>query len=219
MRHGVFDPRKLGVVLAIACCFVPQASAKGALALCGTGACVQIGSEGNSPVRWLADAYESHVAATAPAPFFKLRFAGGSDVLAYWVPSAGVLRLQPRGGNWWVRPSADEAAVLAQASATLRPFPAPRRMTVTVDDFVVPRGGSTYLRLFTTGTPMANPPHVRRWLAIDWWGGKTPWTDGLWGFMSVSRTGPYLKRDGDIVRIRPRIADRIRHRLPLAPSG
>lgn len=215
----MLDIRKLGAVLAIACCFVPQASAKGALALCGVGGGVQIGSEGSSPVRWLADAYESHVTPAAPGPFFRLRFAGGSDVLAYWVPAAGVLRLEPRGGNWWVRPSADEAAALEQASATLRPFPAPRRVTVTVDDYVVPRGASTYLRLFTMGVPTANPPRVGRWLSIDWWGGKTPWTDGLWGFMSISRAGPYLRRDGDVVRIRPRVADRIRHRLPLARSG
>jgi hypothetical protein len=202
--------------MALACVFVPQASAKGPIVLCGPAACAALGSETETPVRWWGSADGSHVAPVAPAPFFKLRFAAHqSDALAFLVPSAGVLRTAPQGGgSVWFQPSADEAELLTQAAASLRPFAAPTRVTVTVNFRTVQRGAWGYLRLFTMGTSVASAD-TRGWLPVDTWGAETPWTqcyDCLW----VSRTGAYLKRSGgDLLRIPARTAERVRHRLPL----
>jgi len=198
--------------LALACVFVPQASAKGPIAVCGPKACALLGDE--TALSWWPP-NEAAVAPPAPAAFFKLRFAAHeSDPLAYWVPSAGLLRTGARaGGPIWFRPSADEAALLTQAVASLRPFAAPTRVNVTVNYRSVPSGDWTYLRLFTVGVS-AGTADVRHWLPVDMWGPDSPWTKCV-DCLLISRGGAYLKRSGDVVSIPSRIADRVRHRLPL----
>ncbi|HEV8250197.1 MAG TPA: hypothetical protein VGQ15_09515 [Gaiellaceae bacterium] len=199
--------------LALACVFVPQASAKGPIALCGPAACATLGSE--TSLRWWGPADGSHVAPPAPAQFFKLRFsAHEGDPLAYWVPSTGLLRTGARpGGPVWFQPSSEEAALLTQAAASLQPFTAPTRANVTVEYRSVPRGDWSYLRLFTMGTPVPGA-NTRTWLPVDMWGPDTPWTNCV-DCLLVSRTDAYLKRSGDVMRIPLRIAYRVRHRLPL----
>jgi hypothetical protein len=204
--------RTLLAALALACIFVPQASAKGPIAVCGPNACVTLGDE--TAIQWWASD-DAAVAPPAPAAFFKLRFAAHqSDPLAYWVPSAGLLRTGARaGGPVWFRPSAEEAALLTQAIASVRPFAAPTRANVTVNYQSVPRGDWTYLRLFTVGTPVTTAD-VRHWLPVDMWGPDSPWTKCV-DCLLISRSGAYLKRSADLLSIPPRTADRVRHRLPL----
>jgi hypothetical protein len=203
------------VFIAMALTIAPQAFAKGPISLCGIGGCARVGTVETLPVRSLGED-AIHVAPVAPVPFFKLQLDGISGLIGYWIPSGSVLRLsQTQGGPAvWLKPSLDEVAALTQAAETLRPFLAPTRATVAVNNTIV-RHSSTYLRLFTIGTPVATWRGANGWLPIYIWGSDTPWTDGL-NFMSISRAGSFLKRsDGDVVKIPARVADRIRHRLPL----
>lgn len=208
--------RKFLVIISVALAITPQALAKGPISLCGVGGCALVGTVETSPVRWLASEYAGHVAPVAPAPFFKLQTGGYSGLIGYWIPSGSVLRLsQQQGGPaLWFQPRFGEVAALTQAAATLQPFPAPKRATVAVNNTIV-RHSASYLRLFTIGVPVATWTGAKGWLPIYMWGSETPWTDGL-NFMSISKAGSFLKRgDGDILKIPARVADRIRHRLPL----
>src|SRR5206468_11175332 len=94
------------------------------------------------------------IAPVGPAPFFRLRFGdAGGRLAAYWVPDAGVVRTQNAYGSWMqLRP--EESALLTEAATTRLPFAAPRRVSVTVGSHHVRPAPSTYLRLFTTGSPV-----------------------------------------------------------------
>ena len=208
--------RKLLVVASVALALAPQALAKGPISLCGVDGCAPVGTVETSPVPRLGeDAIQ--IAPVAPVPFFKLQLDGISGLIGYWIPSGSVLRLSETQGGpaIWLQPRVDEVAALVKAAETLRPFAAPKRATVAVNNTIVLHS-STYLRLFTIGVPVATWSGANGWLPIYIWGSDTPWTDGL-NFMSISRNRSFLKRaDGDVVKIPARVADRIRHRLPLA---
>lgn len=202
--------RWFAIAALCACIFVPQASAKGPIELCGANRCVQVGSEQSG--LWWSSEHELRGAPVAPAPFLRLRFADIPGTLAYWIPEDGVVRTAPQGGaGVWVRPTTDQVKLLTQAGATLRAFAAPKRATVTVGYRDVPRGGSTYLRLFTMGVPVAGASGARGWTRVLIWTGDTPWSYGMW----VSRAGAFLKRADAVVRISSALAERIRNRLPL----
>jgi hypothetical protein len=65
------------------------------------------------------------------------------------------------------------------------------------------------------GAPVATRVRTKGWLPLDMRGAETPWTDDF-SWMWISRVGAFLKHaDGDVVKISPRVAERIRHRLPL----
>jgi hypothetical protein len=204
--------RWIAVASAFACLLVPQASAKGPVVLCGASGCRDLGSE--PFFRWLPSAYTVHVRPAAPGPFYKLRI--GDYSLAYWVPSTGVLRVSDgEGPATWVRPRPIDLALLREVSSGLQPFPTPTRADAMVDFVDVRHGSATYLRLFTMGRLARGSVRVNSWLDIGIFGGDTPWTDGQY-WMWVAKNGPYVRHvDGDVMRVSPRIASRIRHRLPL----
>ena len=209
---------RISIAIAFACALVlvPQAAAKGPVSVCGQSGCAPVGTEGAS-IAWWGGAYASHVAPAAPAPFFALRFGDVyQDPVAYWVPSAGVLRVVSASGPAvWVRPSAEDVAALEQATASLQPFAPPQTARVAVDGRPVRHGRQTYMRLFTTGAPVLIAVGAKGWLPIDFHGGETPWTDA-YAWMWISKAHAYLKHpDGDVLRISPSLAGRIRHRLPL----
>lgn len=202
----------VGMLVAVVL-LAPPARAKGPLQLCGWAGCAQLGDDATE-VAWLAGSYGSadRLPPPAPAPYFVLRFSEVPSVVAYWLPEADVLRV---GGNHlsWVRTAPDDRAVLASAAAALRPYPAPRQARAAVDGKPV-RGGSTYLRLYTVGTPVSSGRSPSGWLGIWISGRQTPWTDGrneLW----ISRRGTLLRRDGQLVRLPRALAERIRARQPL----
>jgi hypothetical protein len=205
--------RWIAVAVVFACLAVPQASAKGPVVLCGMDGCRDLGTE--PFFQWLPAAYKAHVRPAAPGAFYKLRI--GDHSLAYWVPSTRVLRVSDGDGPaTWVQPRPTDLALLGEVSSGLQPFPAPTRADAMVDLVDVPRGSATYLRLFTMGTLARSPVRAKRWLDIDIFGGNTPWTDGRY-WMWVAKTGPYMRHvDGDVMRISPRVASRIRQRLPLS---
>lgn len=210
--------KRLLLVAALALVLVPQAAAKGPIVLCGPGKCMPIEDEAANTVRYGGSAGDARTLPPAPSAFYELRFSDLPGALAYWIPSAGVLRLSvaQAGPVYWSPTLPAETSLLTSVAAHLAPFPAPRTVDVAVDSHAV-RRPATYLRLFTLGTPVQRWPGAGGWLPVYLFGDETPWTDGL-VFMWISRHGSYLRRgDGDVVRIPARDASRIRARLPLAP--
>jgi hypothetical protein len=209
--------------IAAAVMLVPQAFAKGPVVICGVRECAPLGDE-QSVQNWQLDP-TSRVAPAAPSPYFVLRFADYGGTSAYWIPSAGVLRVGGLNGSSnntaWVRPRPDDLTALQAATAGLEPYPAPRTASAAVDadpakwiDMRTARGGTTYLLLYTLGKPVTSAPAVGAWLQIWVMGSPTPWTDGqnsLW----ISLRGALLRRDGTMARVPISIANKIRKRLAL----
>jgi hypothetical protein len=207
------------LVLLAALVAVPSAAAKGPFQVCGATGCAELAPEAAPPVRLGADATAA-VGPVAPASYFVVRFAEFGSALAYWIPSAGLLRLsQSQGGalhNVWVATLPAEDAVLREKAAGLTPFAAPAHLAVTVNyTRVAAKGADSYFRLFTIGTPIASEPAGVAWQPIWVHGGASPWNDGLSSF-AISRKGSLLKRDGQILRISTALAKRIRAAQPLA---
>jgi hypothetical protein len=208
------------LVLLAAFVAVPSAAAKGPFQVCGATGCTELGPETAPPVRLGADAATAAVGPVAPASYFVVRFAEFGSALAYWIPSAGLLRLsQSQGGalrNVWVATLPAEDALLRDKAAGLTPFAAPAHLAVTVNSTAVKRkDADSYFRLFTIGTPIASEPAGVAWQPIWVHGGASPWNDGLSSF-AVSRKGSLLKRDGQVVRISSALAKRIRAARALA---
>jgi hypothetical protein len=211
IRKLVLAAAASALVLAAA----PGASAKGPIQICGASGCAVLAAEGQAPA-WLFDAARAAVAATAPAPapYFVVSFGDAGSALAYWIPSASVLRVQGRPWRWVAALSTDEAS-LRERTVGLAPFTPPTRPAVYVDYNPVKRSDG-YLRLITMGTPTAGASASTDWLEI-WFMGRrsSPWTDGT-TWLEISRTGSLLRRDGQVFRIPLSIAKRVRARLPLS---
>lgn len=210
-----------GVVAAAAIMFVPQASAKGPVVICGATGCAPLGNE-TSVLKWQPGYYPavSRVAPAMPSSYFVIRFADFGGPLAYWVPGAEVLRVGERT-IIWARPRPEELATLRAATAGLDSYRAPKAARAAVDadpskavDMRSARGGTTYLQLFSLGEPVVRAAAPRTWLQIWVMGSTTPWTDGL-NSLWISRRGSLLLRDGTIVRIPAAVAEQIRRRAPL----
>jgi hypothetical protein len=205
------------LVLLAAVFAVPSAAAKGPFQLCGATGCAELGPETAPPVRLGADAAAAAVGPVAPASYFVVRFAEFGSALAYWIPSAGLLRLtRSNGGNVWVATLPAEDALLREKAAGLTPFAAPAHLAVTVNYTPVKsKDADSYFRLFTIGTPLAAEPAGVVWQPIWVHGGASPWNDGVSSF-AISAKGSLLKRDGQVLRISAALAKRIRAARALA---
>jgi hypothetical protein len=192
----------------------PSALAKGPLQVCGASGCLDLGPETDTS-KWVGTAPgASSLAPPAPAPYFVLRFGDFGGTQAYWIPSVSVLRTFQSTSVVWATVAPETEAALVRLTAGLQPYAAPKRAIAFVDYANVKRG-DTYLRLYTIGRPVASPPASTVWLGIWLHGGTSPWTDGMSSFW-ISKTGSLLKRDGQVLRISPAIAKRIRAHLPLS---
>lgn len=164
-----------------------------------------------------------HAATPArPQPFYRLSLLSSRSCslmtgygVAYFIPAAGELRIDgPTGNALWLKPTPRITARLRKAVRKVKPYPAPRKLGQAVVDDQNAARPSTYLRLYTIGSPTRIPPRGVQWLSIQLIGGTTPWTDeknSLW----ISQHGDYLKRDGQTVRISTSLATRIRRAAPL----
>lgn len=143
-----------------------------------------------------------------PQPFYRLSLLSSRTCalmtgygVAYFIPAAGELRIDgPTGNALWLKPTPRITARLRKAVRKVKPYPAPRKLGQAVVDDQNAARPSTYLRLYTIGSPTRIPPRGVQWLSIQLIGGTTPWTDeknSLW----ISQHGDYLKRDGQTVRI------------------
>ena len=215
------------VVLSLA--LVPPAAVHDAaastsgLAICGPNKSVEVRREA---AQKLPVTYTSRLRAAAPAlpqSFYKVQLNGSRSCnvsnpgapIAFFVPAAGDIRiLNAVGQAFWVRLSAPLTKLLRHAARRLKPFHAPTRLaSATINDQSAAKP-STYLRLYTLGTPVPQKRVAGGWLPIMLIGSSTPWTDGnnrLW----VSRRGSYVRRDGELVRITAAIAERIRRAAPI----
>jgi hypothetical protein len=189
------------------------AQAKGPVEICGANRCTQLYGTGAEPaVNILTPAGRARLSPAAPTKFFSIRFVdqpGGP--LAYWIPTAGLLRVGWERATW-ISPTKVEARLLRAKTRGLRPLSAPKSVSVFVNLKPV-RGDLSYLRLYTLGHVTMDANHGG-WLKINIFGRSTPWTDGknsLW----ISRRGAFLRRDGEIIAIPATIAALVRARLPL----
>jgi hypothetical protein len=208
--------KRLLFVALLAVVLPAAAHAKGPLQVCGASGCALLGAEAQPPVRVLGvEASTPAVSGIAPAPYFVVRFADLPGTLAYWIPSASVLRLVPQSGHGvWVATRPSEDALLREKTAELRPYPKPKRADVYVDYHFAKRANG-YFRLFTIGTPVAPPPPTAGWREVWLRGGRSPWNDFSVLFW-ISNQGNLLKRDGAVLEISPDVARRIRAGLPLS---
>ena len=205
----------LVVCAAAALAAAPQALAKGALQLCGSSGCASLGPEGAAgPMIPLGAGTGARLAPVAPAPFYRIGFAEHGGTLAYWIPSAHVLRVIEGGLAAWIAPGSEAEALLGGVASTVTPYAAPTTANALVGRRQA-AGGATYLDLYTLGTRTLRWPRTVVWVPVNLTDGSlTPWTDGansLW----ISQKGGYLRRDGTVARIPAAVADRIRARLSL----
>jgi hypothetical protein len=201
------------VVLAVA----PAAQAKGPFQVCGASGCTVLAQEaqiGAMPLRVfeLPDGTAASGPA-APAPYYVIRFADFSNAVAYWLPSASLLRVSQNGGVVWRPTLPNEEAFLRDKTAGLAPYPTPSINHVLVDYERVKRP-TGYAQLLTMGAPRTTSPTAYKWLDVWLSGPVSPWTDGTVS-VAIARTGSYLLRNGVVFAIPKTVADRVRKRLPL----
>lgn len=152
-----------------------------------------------------------------PQPFYRLSYGNGRGCavdpiagVAYFIPAAGDVRTDWGSGNaHWAKLSSRLTVHLRKLVHGIKPYDAPKKLrTVFVKDETAAKP-SSYLRLYTLGTPTRSAPSVKGWTGITLLGPPTPWTDGK-NVLAVSSRGSYLKRDGQLVRIPAPVAQRIR---------
>jgi hypothetical protein len=194
------------------------AASTSGLAICGSSKSVEVRSARAQkvPVKYKSGLRAARPA--APQSFYKIQLNGSRscDVsmpgapVAFYIPAAGDVRIQgPTGEAFWVHLPHSLQRLLRRAAQGLQPFHAPMKLaSASVNDQIVAKP-SSYLRLYTLGTPVQSAPGGIKWLQISLMGPSSPWTDG-WNSLRISRRGDYLKRDGELVRIPASIAQRIR---------
>jgi hypothetical protein len=210
--------RRLLLVVAFSFAFVlaPQAAAKGPVMLCGAQTCVPLVDEGPGISDLLAVGSQTPAQRPAPSPYYIVRFKDVTQPLGFWVPRAGLLQVgvSTNSSSGWVQPQPDIATLLLTAAGTgLAPYtPHAEVVTVGAHQVAQPDG---YLRLYTLGTPTTERPNRHAWVQIWITAATSPWTNTAASTLWVSFAGPYLLRDGQVLRIPQSLAFRIRHRLPL----
>lgn len=241
-------------LVALALVAAGEAGAKGtppyAVGICGPTGCAAVVavSNWNQPA-WLSDR-SLRAGAAAPAPFYAIGMlysnpAMTTSPVAYYVPSAGVLKLKGSvvgsGEATWLHVEPDVAALLERAAQGLRPFARPRVSWAMVGNRWVKKPAS-YARLYLLrGPPAADPagpppapqyqtPDREAWFAV--WAPylervQAEWVrvqigtraaspwDVLETFVWVGRHSDLLRRDGEVIQIPAFVADLIRGGAPL----
>jgi hypothetical protein len=206
------------LLVAVPLVLAPQAFAKGPVVLCGPSACAPLLDEGPGLTLLFSATSQTQVAVPSPSPYFAVKFRDLGEPLAYWVPAAGALRFTSGSGTspTWVRPQPELAGLLSAAAAGtagLVPYqPSVDWVVVGAKDVSRP---SSYVRLYTIGTPTTARPNRHAWVRIWISIGLSPWADGDTALMWISRSGPYLLRQGQVLEIPQGIAVQIRHGRPL----
>jgi hypothetical protein len=160
----------------------------------------------------------------APQAFYKVDLdestvcANPFPTPTYFIPATGEIRIVGKADSaLWVKLSPDATAELRRAVRKITPYKAPTKLTsVSVNDNDA-ANPSSYLQLYTIGTPVRATPKVAHWLYISLLGASpsSPWTDGRNALWVSGRGDNYLKRDGQTVRIPASVAARIRRSAPI----
>ncbi|HKU55790.1 MAG TPA: hypothetical protein VJP41_02095 [Gaiellaceae bacterium] len=188
--------------------------------LCGPKGSAPLPNSLEGKVPFFAGTGQGRKAPPAPLQsFYRLSYGSSRSCavdpltgLAYFIPAAGEIRTVDSLSSdhaLWAKLSSKLAVRLRKLVQRVKPYGAPKKLRmVFVKDRTAARP-SSYLRLYTLGTPTRSAPSVEGWTGITLLGPPTPWTDGK-NVLSVSSRGSYLKRDGELVRIPAPVAQRIR---------
>jgi ABC-type amino acid transport substrate-binding protein len=191
------------------------AAAKGPVQLCGASRCLTIGDERVPAIPLAITAGTKLHPPAAPAPYYVVRYARVGGVLGYWVPSANLVRLRVSERAVWVTPTRAQVARLTKVARAVAPKAPPRQFEAAEVGYERVEDPTGWLSLYTIGTPVASAPDAGGWTRIfAFTKVDTPWSDGT-NKLSISRSGAYLRRDGELVGIPADVAEQIRARLPL----
>jgi hypothetical protein len=214
-----------------------------ALELCGPQACGSVLDPSViEAVPMRSASVRARTGPAAPAPYYQLELVvqgGGASIVpgAFYVRAVDEVRTaEPVTRAVWARLPARVAAALRAATDGVRPYPLPRIETVIVGERRA-QDPQSYLQLYAVaGSRAVDPagprPTVdavhgfavwRRWyakvrrlwipvlsssrIASPWTGDSTD----VW----ISKRGALLERDGEVVRIDPLLAARVRRGLSL----
>lgn len=193
---------------------VPAAQAKAPpdVRICGASGCAAIAqSDAERLPLWSTS---GATAPGAPAPFYVLQYRWKTTdpyETVYWIPSRNLVRFTSEALVSWYRVPRRAFEPFALG---LAPIPVPKITAVTVGRRAV-RAPSSYLKVFSAGRATNEWPGVSGWLRVRFTASAaSPWTDAR-ADVRVSNTASYLLRDDTVFVIPKRLADRIRHRLPL----
>ena len=210
---------------AAAAAAAPGATASGyGIRICGPHKSVAVKS---ALAQSVPTAYVAGLRAAAPArpqSFYKIQLDVSRSCnvsfpnapIAFYVPAAAEVRILGSTGAaaFWVDLPRNVNNVLRKAAHRVKPFPAPRTLASAEISHQLAAKPSTYLRLYTVGTPVRHAPGAGSWNRITLTGPPSPWSDG-WNNLRISRLADYLRRDGQLVRIPASVAVRIRRGAPI----
>ena len=137
----------------------------------------------------------------------------------YYVPDAKLIVLSGTGGQTttWHGASGPWSEAIERVGGRLKPFPAPKISRVSVDG-TNPADPQSYLALYTLGEKATTYPRTGDMAQVVLESKRpTPWTDG--NSLVVYPKERLLVRDGQIVSIPGRIADRVASHASLADDG
>jgi hypothetical protein len=165
------------------------------------------------------------VSPAEPGPWYRgfvLAGEGGKvygRIPFYYVPDAKLIVLPGAGAQtttWQPATSAWRAAIQRVADGT-KPFPAPTISRVSVDG-VNPADPQSYLALYTVGEKATTYPRSSDMAQVVLESNRpTPWTDG--NSLVVYPKEALLVRDGQMVSIPERVAERVAAHASLADGG
>src|SRR5215217_7651671 len=137
----------------------------------------------------------------------------------YYVPDAKLIVLSGTGGQTttWHGASGPWSEAIERVGGRLKPFPAPKISRVSVDG-TNPADPQSYLALYTVGEKATTYPRSSEMAQVVLESKRpTPWTDG--NSLVVYPKENLLVRDGQMVSIPGRIADRVAAHASLTDRG
>jgi hypothetical protein len=222
MKRGILA-LAIGLTLAMAGGAQGKAPPDG-ISFCGQGGCLKIASNEAEQIFTSSVLTGRSASPAAPAPFYLLRWSGGTDgeLSAYYVPTGARMRVvsveHVSGSRFvsWRAVSAQTASILRASAQRLAPFAVPSPTEVRVGMRVVAEPQS-YLRLFNAGKPAFTWVGARGWLRVSVRAGEpSPWTDGL-NDIRISRRKGFVWVDGTVRKVSTIFAARARRALSLSP--
>ena len=135
----------------------------------------------------------------------------------YYVPSSRLIRsIGESGRAEWLALSADTVAAFDAATVGVVAFDKPVLTGASVGGKAVRGDATSYLDLYSVGTPYRGSTRNARWVKIALRSSTpTPWTDGN-NFLRYSPNRHLLRRDGQIVRVSKTLGDRLMRRVALS---
>jgi hypothetical protein len=165
------------------------------------------------------------VSPAKPGPWYRGSVLAGEDgkvygrIPFYYVPDGKLIVLPGAGAQTttWQHASRAWRAALERVGGGVKPFPAPTISRVSVDG-ANPADPQSYLALYTVGEKATTYPRSSDMAQVVLESKRpTPWTDG--NSLVVYPKEGLLVRDGQMVSIPERVADRVAAHASLADDG